>query len=96
MKLVLVPRKEDGPRGQNCVGNYYEVEYYSPQNAQSLDYREGYNSEVLLRICGDTFNGYWFWNTTTILEKASPDSGDIDSARPIDLEAENYCDPEAG
>ena len=36
------------------------------------------------------------WNAATILEKASSDSGDIDPARPIDLEAENYCDPDAG
>ena len=96
MKLVLVPRKEDGPRGQNSVGNYYSMEYYHPQNEQALDYREGYNNEVLMRICGDTLNGPWIGNTTAMLEKAAADNGDIDSARPIDLGSGELLRPGGG
>lgn len=63
------------------------------QDAQSLDYREGYNNEVLMCLVGDDFSEH---DGNIILEKASPDNGDIDSARPIDLEAEPYCDPDTG
>ena len=70
LKLVLVPRKEDWPRGKNSIGNYHSLEYYHPESLESLDYTEGYNSEVLIRMCGDSINGAWQdMNRTLILEK---------------------------
>ena len=97
LKLVLVPRKEDWPRGKNSIGNYHSLEYYHPESLESLDYTEGYNSEVLIRMCGDSINGAWQdMNRTLILEKASAISDHIYFARPIDLEVESYCDKDTG
>ena len=98
LKLILVPRKEHYPRENNSVGNYYSLEYYRPQDEESLDYREGFNSEVLMRMCGDYYSeSHWLdMNKTIIMEKASPDDEKIYNARPIDLEAEGYCDPDTG